>query len=91
MWNACITVAHGQGYNIRQDEPVALDTKQDPSSPTLTDTTAVARNTTAARDRQRRPHRWSPDVNRAPTTNTDKRYHLGTDGTANDDNAIGIE
>jgi len=26
-----------------------------------------------------------PDVNRAPTADTDKRYHLGTDGTANDD------
>jgi len=36
---------------------VFSDTKQDPSSPTLTETTAVARKTTAVRDRHRRPQR----------------------------------
>jgi len=36
---------------------VFSDTKQDPSSLTLTETTAVARKTTAVRDRHRRPQR----------------------------------
>jgi len=71
-----------------------------PCTPTLTETAAVARGTTAARDylvhvghEQAQQTRSSPnernvcsDVNRATTVGTDKCYHLGTDGTANDDN-----
>jgi len=70
-----------------------------PSTPTLTETAAVARRTTAARDylihvghEQAQQTRSSPnernvcsDVNRAATVGTNKCYHLGTDGTANDD------
>eukprot|EP00532_Pseudo-nitzschia_australis_P018702 CAMPEP_0168286600 /NCGR_PEP_ID=MMETSP0142_2-20121227/1364_1 /TAXON_ID=44445 /ORGANISM="Pseudo-nitzschia australis, Strain 10249 10 AB" /LENGTH=165 /DNA_ID=CAMNT_0008231447 /DNA_START=167 /DNA_END=660 /DNA_ORIENTATION=+ len=69
---------------------VFSDTKQDPSSQTLTETIAVAwklqQHTIDNDDRN-----VELNANRAPTADTDKRYHLGTDGTANDDNASGIE